>query len=651
MRSRKRSLHAYDALDRLSAVTTHPTPTAPLVTSYTLDGNGNTTARTTGDTVTTTYLYDALSRLLSVSAPGLATIGYGYDPRSQRTSMTDGTGTSSYSYDGLGRLTQAVQPSGTTAYGYDLDSDRTSLTYPGSQAVSYAFSNAGRLSSLTDWAGRTTSYTYKASGLAATVTLPATLGTLFTNYTYDRAQRLTSLTNVVGSTTVTSHDYTLDNEGDRTALAEYVSGITAVGGSDAFTMSYDGLLRLTAVALTNPESFTLDGASNITSRSGPSASYSYDGSDRLSADGAQSFTWSNADRLTVRGNDSFGYDALDRLTSSTVSGTARTYAYSGDGLLQSRTQGTSTSFLWDPASSPSRLLMQGSDKIVYGLGPLYAARADGSTVSFARDGGKSVRAEISSSGAVTSAFRYRAYGSLVQWTAPAPSYLGYAGQLVDGSGLLYMRARWYDPVTGRFVTPDPALGDVSTPAALGRFSYANANPVRYSDPTGYCVPFCLALAALLAPEGIAAITGAAAAVSMLAMRYGPSIASFAQRAAPTAQRLAEAVGSRMGRAAAAETALAKPIMVIGETSSRVEAFAERIGAETYVESEETAALSLGARAAANLDALAGWMERGGAIYDIGLDPARVERGFFYFVESGLGNVAQFPYWVRLTGIQ
>jgi hypothetical protein len=84
--------------------------------------------------------------------------------------------------------------------------------------------------------------------------------------------------------------------------------------------------------------------------------------------------------------------------------------------------------------------MQGSDKIVYGLGPLYAARADGSTLSFARDGGKSVRAEISPSGAVTSAFRYRAYGSLVQWTG-SPSYLGYAGQLVDPSGLLYMRAR------------------------------------------------------------------------------------------------------------------------------------------------------------------------------------------------------------------
>ncbi len=42
------------------------------------------------------------------------------------------------------------------------------------------------------------------------------------------------------------------------------------------------------------------------------------------------------------------------------------------------------SFLWDPASSPSRLLMVGSDKIVYGLGPLYVAKADASTLTFAR---------------------------------------------------------------------------------------------------------------------------------------------------------------------------------------------------------------------------------------------------------------------------
>ena len=191
--------------------------------------------------------------------------------------MTDVTGTTTYSYDRMGRLTQAAQPNGTLAYAYDRDSNRTTLTYPGSNAVTYTFSSAGRLSSLQDWGSRTTSYTYTPAGLAATATLP---NGLVTTYTYDRAQRLTNLTNVVGSTTITSHAYTLDAEGNRTAQTEFVSGITT-GASDTFGYTYDGLNRLTAVTTTNAESFTLDSASNIASRTGPSATFSYDSRNRV----------------------------------------------------------------------------------------------------------------------------------------------------------------------------------------------------------------------------------------------------------------------------------------------------------------------------------------------------------------------------------
>jgi RHS repeat-associated protein len=405
-----------------------------------------------------------------------------YDELSRRISMTDGTGTSTYTYDRMSRLTQSAQPNGTLSYAYDLDSNRTTLTYPGSNVVAYTFSNAGRLSSLQDWASRTTSYSYTPAGRAATASLP---GGLVATYTYDRAQRLTALTNVVGSTTITSHSYTLDSVGNRTAQAEFVSGITT-GSSDSLGYTYDGLNRLVAVTTTNAETFTLDSASNIASRTGPSATFSYDASNRLTGDGSQTFTWSTADRLTARGSDSFGYDPLDRLTSSTLSGTSRTYAYSGDSLLQSRTQGSTTNLLWDPTTSPSRLLQIGSDKIVYGLGLAYVITGLGTT-TFARDGGKSVRAELSGSGAVTATFRYRAYGQVAQSTgASTPTYFGFASQLLDPSGLYYMRARWYDGASGRFLSRDPLKGDSVNPGSLNSFNYASGDPVGLSDPSGAC---------------------------------------------------------------------------------------------------------------------------------------------------------------------
>jgi RHS repeat-associated protein len=229
----------------------------------------------------------------------------------------------------------------------------------------------------------------------------------------------------------------------------------------------------------------LDAASNISSRTGPSATYTYDTSNRLTGDGGQTFTWSNADRLTARGSDSFGFDPLDRLTTSTVSGTPRTYAYNADGLLQSRTQGGSTTnLLWDPATSPSRLLQVGSDKMVYGLGPFYMVSGS-ATTTFARDGGKSVRAELSGSGAVTASFRYRAYGAIAQSSgASAPTYLGFASQLLDASGIYYMRARWYDPASGRFLTRDPLASGFNPAFVSNSYGYALANPAGLVDPSG-----------------------------------------------------------------------------------------------------------------------------------------------------------------------
>jgi RHS repeat-associated protein len=129
----------------------------------------------------------------------------------------------------------------------------------------------------------------------------------------------------------------------------------------------------------------------------------------------------------------------------------------------------------------------GSDKIVYGLGPLYAVTGSGTT-TFARDGGKSVRAELNGSGAVTASFRYLAYGAIAQSSgASTPTYIGYAGQLLDPSGLYYMRARWYDAGPGRFLSRDLATaGMESTMTSFAfTFSYADANPVRRLDPTGW----------------------------------------------------------------------------------------------------------------------------------------------------------------------
>jgi RHS repeat-associated protein len=259
---------------------------------------------------------------------------------------------------------------------------------------------------------------------------------------------------------------------------------TLAGGVDHFAYTYDGLNRLTEATGPVAESFVLDSASNISSRTGPSATYAHDTSNRVTSDGAQTFTWSNADRLTARGSDTFTPDPLGRLTASVTGGTSRSFAYSGDGLLQSATQGATTTYLWDTGVAPAALLRAGSDNIVQGLGPLYAVRGDGTTYSFAHDGLGSVRGEVDAAGLMTKSFRYRVYGALASSAGGNPTLYGYAGELRDSNGLIFLRARWYDPTASIFVTRDSYLGTALQPISLNGYCYAARRPTVSTDPFG-----------------------------------------------------------------------------------------------------------------------------------------------------------------------
>jgi RHS repeat-associated protein len=285
----------------------------------------------------------------------------------------------------------------------------------------------------------------------------------------------------------TSTEVMLGWRDDRSGNADVRARRAALaGGVDHFGYTYDGLNRLTAESGALAETFVIDGASNLSSRTGPSATYTYDTSNRLTGDGgAQPYVWNNADRLASHGSDSFTYDPLGRLTSSTTASTTRDYTYNGDGLMATRTQGgNTTTFAWDQASSAAHLLQTGSDRIVYAIGPLYAVKSDNSTSTFARDASANVRAEVGTGGSVTGSYRYRTYGELAQSSGSGPTYFGYGMLLPDSSGLLYARARWYNPAVGRFLSHDPLLGEPTTPNSLNGYNYANANPLNWGDPSG-----------------------------------------------------------------------------------------------------------------------------------------------------------------------
>ncbi|SDW22602.1 RHS repeat-associated core domain-containing protein [Paenibacillus sp. CF384] len=62
----------------------------------------------------------------------------------------------------------------------------------------------------------------------------------------------------------------------------------------------------------------------------------------------------------------------------------------------------------------------------------------------------------------------------------------YTGEIYDDeSGLIYLRARYYDPSNGRFTTEDTYEGKINNPLSLNLYTYVHNNPLIYSDPTGH----------------------------------------------------------------------------------------------------------------------------------------------------------------------
>ena len=98
----------------------------------------------------------------------------------------------------------------------------------------------------------------------------------------------------------------------------------------------------------------------------------------------------------------------------------------------------------------------------------------------------STRAITDNVGLVTDRYTYDAFGGLLDQTETYGNSFQFAGEQRDSStGLDYLRARYYDPSLGRFISKDAFSGSLSDPMSQHDYQYAHANPVRFTDPTGY----------------------------------------------------------------------------------------------------------------------------------------------------------------------
>ncbi|MGA2869606.1 MAG: RHS repeat-associated core domain-containing protein, partial [Verrucomicrobiota bacterium] len=377
---------------------------------------------------------------------------YAHDANDNLTNVMENGNTNSWTFDAYNRVSSCKDIFGNLIqYRYDVSGNLTNLIYPGGHSVFYAYDNLNRMTNVTDWSGRKTTINYDLDSHITSIVRPN--GT-YRTIAYDAAGEVTNILeqNAAGFPIALLRYNWSPNT---TMQSEFIAPLPPTNALPTRTMTYDADNRLSTV---DGNSVTLDADGNLTS--GP---------------------------LTNDTFASYAYDARNRLTNA--AGVVNVYDALNNRIGQ--TYGTnSIEYVVNPNSGLPQVLERIKNGVtnyyVYGPGLLYQVTetaAGTNTLTYHYDYRGSTIALTADNGNVTDRMAYSLYATMIYrvGTNDTPFlFNGQYGVQSDPNGLLYLRARYYNPFLCRFLNPDPS----GFGGGLNFYAYANGNPVSLSDPTG-----------------------------------------------------------------------------------------------------------------------------------------------------------------------
>jgi RHS repeat-associated protein len=376
--------------------------------------------------------------------------------------------------------------------------ERVTATTPGGAVfeTGYAYDSGGRLVRL-DAPGGPTAYSYDDAGRLRRIDRP---NGVVTTLGYLDLDRPVTIEHSRGGAVLDRQDLTYDARGRLVRRA---------GADGTFEYEYDGLTRLAVEreAGVGETTYLYDAVGNMIRRTlpdGDEVSCSYDADDRLlscdTPDGTETYFHDDRGARTGKvgpaGTTTYEYDDLDRLVRvTTPEGGDVRYEYDVKGRLLGRDDGTGRRRCLplpatprgfdDCALSYSTSGPEAPTAYVFGPQGIASVHSPVSTGYVLAGSQGQVNGVADSAGSVTAEASYEAWGRPSPALPSAFGGYGYTGERQDPvTGLVFLRQRWYDPATGRFLTPDTVSADGRDPRSLNRYVYALANPVNNTDPTG-----------------------------------------------------------------------------------------------------------------------------------------------------------------------
>ena len=224
------------------------------------------------------------------------------------------------------------------------------------------------------------------------------------------------------------------------------------------------------------------------------------------------------------------YDGLNQLIGFTDGETTASYKYNADGLRTSKTvDGKTINHIWD---GNKQIVVDMDDSDWYSA-EVYV-RGTNLLAKFSKQSGnvktnyqyytQNAHGDVvnltDAQGAITKSYKYDAFGVEQNIDDADSNVFRYCGEYYDSeSGTIYLRARYYDPTIGRFISRDSVTGENTDPLSLNLYTYCHNNPIIGTDPSGHIPRWLkntLKVAAGVAVIGglavATAVTGGAAAV-------------------------------------------------------------------------------------------------------------------------------------------
>ena len=429
------------------------------------------------------------------------------------------TNISTWHYDSLGRVTRAVCDGKSYEYIYDAHGNLKEKRSNGKRLVSYTHDRAGQITEIKDPAGVCTRYEYDILGRRSRVYNNDGLEVRYgydalnrirhirygngveTAYTYDGDGNIRTLETKAGENVLLSFAYQYDGNGNRTAktgMQATLGGVTSeiTAGNNALDLSYAYDVRgqlLEERRNGTSVCHAYDKAGNRIRKTDVQGEirYLYNAKNQLTAEESpadrKQFSYDRQGGIIEEKNAAgirrFSYNSRHQQTRvETETGSVQENRYDAEGLrFELLENGRRTSFVYHDGEL---LQEEGREEqgTSYHLGAGMEAFRRGQELSYYhRDEQLSTVFVTDGQGEIRNSYQYDAFGIPLETTEQLNNRIRYTGQQYDDvTGQYYLRARYYNPVAGRFMQEDVYQGD-----GLNLYAYCGNNPVVYDDPSGY----------------------------------------------------------------------------------------------------------------------------------------------------------------------